>query len=70
VFQAFALSRLIEHFMTSSSSDSSAEGWMWATMILSGSVANLFMHHIYYFFTWLYGMQYKNGAISQIYKKR
>ena len=56
--------------MTSSSSDSSAEGWMWATMILSGSVANLFMHHIYYFFTWLYGMQYKNGAISQIYKKR
>jgi len=38
-------------------------------MIIGASLINLFLHHIYYFYTWLYGMQYKNGCISTIYQK-
>jgi ATP-binding cassette, subfamily C (CFTR/MRP), member 4 len=64
VSQAVALGLLIETFETNTGS-----GWLWASVIVLGSLALLAEHHQSFFFTWRKGMRLRIGAIASIYNK-
>ena len=70
IWQALALGFFLTHLSSSSSTPEAAgPAWLWAGSIVLAAVLNLFIHHLYYFYTWVYGMKLKHGAISKIYKK-
>ncbi|CAB9509666.1 Multiple drug resistance-associated protein-like transporter 1 [Seminavis robusta] len=64
VSQAVALGLLIEAF-----EDDNGQGYLWATVIVMGSLALLAEHHHSFFFTWRKGMRLRIAAIASIYYK-